>query len=292
MSLHEILACPVCHAALDGVDCGDCGDCGRSYSTHDGVLDFTPVPPPDGEVQGRWGLWEALQANGEEAYTIDPPSSLSIGEREDVRAFARFAQLEGRVLDVGCGPQTLPSYAAEMTGELVGIDPLNGVQPRDFEFVKGIAEYLPFKDESFDRVLFATSIDHVLSPSLAVREAARVTKAGGAVVVWFGEPAPPPSLRERAGEAGRLLRRGELVTVARGVRSALRRSAPAQDVMTVQTPGATMTFEVPAGAIDAFHFSHPDAPAIEGWLRAAGLTIEATERPIASHCFVRARRPS
>lgn len=287
MPLRDIIACPVCHAALDGVQCAGCG---RTYSARDGVLDLTPVPPPDGDVRDRWGLWEALQANGEQAYEIDPPSSLSVGEREDVRAFARFAQLAGRVLDVGCGPQALPSYAAGLTGELVGIDPLAGVQPRGFEFVKGIAEYLPFGDATFDRVLFATSIDHMLSPSLAVREAARVTKAGGAVVVWFGEPAAPPSLRERAAEAGRLLRRGELGAVARGIRTALRRDPSPQEVATVQTPGATMTFAVPAGAIDAFHFAHPDAPAIEGWLRAASLTIEATERPLPGHCFVRARR--
>jgi SAM-dependent methyltransferase len=288
VALEKILACPVCRGALDGVVCTDCG---REYRSVGGVLDLTPMPPPDGEVGDRWGLWEALQANGEQAYEIDPPSSLSVGEREDVRAFARFAQLEGRVLDVGCGPQPLPSYAAQMDGELVGIDPLMGAQPREFTFVKGIAEYLPFADGVFDRVLFATSIDHMLAPALAVREAARVTKPGGTVVVWFGELAPPPSLRARADAVLGLLRGGELQTVARGVREKLRRRAP-EKVVTVQTPAATMTFEVPDGAIDAFHFAHPDATAIEGWLRDAHLTIEATERPLAGHCLIRARRPS
>jgi len=286
MSLAAILTCPVCHGALDGTACGECG---RTYDAVGGVPDLTPVPPPHGEVRDRWSLWEALQANGEQAYEIDPPSHLSIGEREDVRAFARFAQLEGRVLDVGCGPQELPSYAAGMPGELVGIDPLMGRQPRGFGFVKGIAEYLPFADASFDRVLFATSIDHVLSPTLAVAEAMRVTRPDGAVIVWLGGGTCSPRLLARAGEARRMLRRGEVGAFVGAARAALRRRPPA-GVVTVRTPGATMTFEVPTGAIDAFHFSHPDAATIEGWLRAAGMTIEATERPLPGHCFIRARR--
>lgn len=285
--LSEFLVCPVCHGTLDDRLCSDCG---RSYAGPGGVLDLTPIPPPDREVQERWGLWEALQANGEQAYDIDPPSSLSVGDRDDVRAFARFAQLDGHVLDVGCGPQTLPSYAAGMSGVLFGIDPLVGEQPRDFMFVKGIAEYLPFADATFDRVLFATSLDHVLSPALAVAEARRVTAYGGAVIVWLGEQAAPPSLRARGREAARMLRHGELARIARAARAALQ-PRPAQHVVTVETPAATMTFEVPEGAVDAFHVAHPGAPEIVGWLVAAGLTVEAVDRPMPGHCFIRARRP-
>ncbi|MGI8780771.1 MAG: methyltransferase domain-containing protein [Solirubrobacteraceae bacterium] len=288
MTLGELLACPVCHGTLDDLACPRCA---RTYARERGVPDLTPVPPPHAEVQDRWQLWEALQANGEQAYEIDPPSSLSVGERDDARAFAAFAQLEGRVLDVGCGPQALPSYAAGMAGELVGIDPLTGTQPRDFTFVKGIAEYLPFADASFDRVLFATSLDHVLSPSLTVAEARRVTRPGGAVVVWLGEQGPAPSLRDRAAMAARMLRRGEFGGVAERARAALRgkAAAAAPVTVTVQTPAATMTFDVPEGAIDAFHVAHPDAGTISGWLRDAGLTIEAVERPLPGHCFIRAR---
>lgn len=285
MPLSETLACPVCRGMLDDVACRDCG---RTYSAHDGVLDLTPVPPPHAEVRSRWGLWEALQTNGAFAYERDPPSSLSVGEREDVRAFARFAQLEGRVLDIGCGPQVLPSYADGMSGHLVGIDPLTGEQPRDFAFVKGIAEYLPFPDGAFDRVLFATSIDHVLSPSLALAEARRVTRPGGAVVVWLGEQASQPSLLARIREAGRMLRRGEVAAVLRAARAAVRRPTAA-DTAIVETPGATMTFHVPEGAVDAFHVSHPNADTVVGWMQEVGLTVEATERPLPGHCFIRAR---
>jgi SAM-dependent methyltransferase len=268
MNLEALLACPVCHAALDGVACTSCG---RTYSRDGGVYDLTPVPPPDAEVQARWGLWEVLQANGEKAYEIDPPSSLSVGERADAAAFAAFAQLDGTVLDVGCGPQTMPSYALGMPGELVGIDPLTGVRPRKFAFVKGIAEYLPFADATFDCVLFATSLDHVLSPSLTLAEARRVTKPGGAVVVWAGEQAQPSLVGRLRSRARRLLSGPERSTV-------------------VETPNATMTFDVPEGAVDAFHVAHPDPNTISGWLRAAALRVEAVERPLAGHAFIRAVR--
>jgi len=265
--LAGLLACPVCHGALAGLACTGCG---REYRDERGVRDFTPLPPPDPEVQARWALWEQLQANGERAYEIDPPSSLSVGEREDAAAFAAFAELEGMVLDVGCGPQALPSYAHAMPGELVGLDPLVGQQPREFAFVKGLAEYLPFADGVFDRVLFATSLDHVLSSSLTLAEARRVTRPGGAVVVWLGEQA-------RASLTGRLRSR------ARRLVSGPPRSA------VIETPGATMTFDVPDGAVDAFHVAHPDAATIQRWLGAAGLRVEAVERPLAGHCFIRAR---
>ena len=287
MQLSTILVCPVCHGPLDGVDCARCG---RAYGAQEGVMDLTPVPPPDDEVLERWDLWEALQANGASAYERDPPNNLSLGEREDVRAFARFAQLEGRVLDVGCGPQELPSYATRLNGEFVGIDPLMGRQPRRFAFVKGIAEYLPFADATFDRVLFATSIDHVLSPQLAVAEAARVTRPGGDVVVWVAEPPPPRSSRDRARQAVRWLMHGELRPIARAIRAALPERSLGDAMVRVRTAGATMTFEVPEGAVDAFHFSHPDAALIEQWLRAAGLAVDAIERPLPEQCFIRARR--
>ena len=66
----------------------------------------------------------------------------------------------------------------EWVERFVGVDPLRGAQPRAFAFAQAIAEYLPFRDGVFDRVLFATSIDHVLLPELALAEARRVSKSG------------------------------------------------------------------------------------------------------------------
>lgn len=192
--LGELLACPVCHVNLD-LGSGEaihCRGCGRTYPASGGVPDFTPHPPPDPDVRDRWPLWEQLERNGHVAYENDPLSSLSIDDRDDCAAFALFAELGGLVLDVGCGPQRLPSYAREFPGVLVGIDPLLGEVPRGFVFVRGVGEYLPFRSDSYDRVLFGTSLDHTLVPTRALAEARRVVKPSGSVVVWFGEKQEVP----------------------------------------------------------------------------------------------------
>jgi SAM-dependent methyltransferase len=288
--LADLLACPVCHRPLEG---DSCVGCRRRYAAVH-PPDLTPVPPPDAEVLARWEIWERLQANGQQIYEDDPEGNLSVGERDDARAFAEFCALDGTVLDIGCGPQALPSYAAAREYELVGIDPLAGVQPRKFEFVKGIAEYLPFRDEAFDRVLFATSLDHVLSPRLAISEARRVVKPTGRVCVWHGEvppaetavPPPAPSLPARARVAGRMLARGQFGEIAARARRALGRTRRQSEMQGGEEPPA---FEIPAGAVDAFHFAHPDVETVTEWLTGAGLRVERVERQD-GNCFISALR--
>jgi SAM-dependent methyltransferase len=249
--LAEILGCPVCHAPLPDARCTACG---RSYP--DG--NYTPVPPPDRDVQSKWVLWEQLQANGAEVYDGDPAGNLSVGDRQDARAFAEFARLKGRVLDVGCGPQGLPSYSGG--DQFVGIDPLRGGR-REFVFVQGIAEYLPFRDGVFDRVLFATSLDHMLSPQRALAESRRVLKPDGLVCVWHGEPVPPM----------RRVWRERLSQLIRG--------------------GSTLLgYRTPRGAVDPFHFSHPQFATVLQWLADAGLTVEREHRDEVGNCLVAARR--
>jgi hypothetical protein len=115
---------------------------------------------------------------------------LGVGEREDFRLFADWSRFHGNVLDVGVGPQKVPShmrYAAGGDATFWGIDPLRGEQPREYGFVQGLGEFLPFGDGIFDQVLFVTSLDHFIDPRVPLREARRVLAAGGEVCVWLGE---------------------------------------------------------------------------------------------------------
>jgi SAM-dependent methyltransferase len=282
----ELLVCPVCQGSLRSeADTLRCEGCGRAYPEPDGVPDLTPVPPPDDAVVARWGLWEELQRNGADEYAAAPVASLSVGEREEPAAFGRFSELCGRVLDVGCGPQTLPSYAASFDGVLVGVDPLLGERRRQFHFVQGIAEYLPFPDRSFDRVLFATSLDHVLSPQLALTEARRVTKQDGAVLVWLGEIIQPPSVSDRLQTAAGLLRAGDLRAVGARVAAMTRQGLTRRTDVEAELVAPRRA--VPEGAVDAFHFAHPDEASVREWLRHAGLTVVESERPFPNSCFLR-----
>lgn len=97
-----------------------------------------------------------------------------------------------RILDAGCGPGGNGAWLAEH-GRVIGVD----LAPEALEFVRGrrpalvpvrasIAE-LPFEDESFDVVVEITVVTCVADDAAAVRELARVTKPGGALLLF--EPA-------------------------------------------------------------------------------------------------------
>jgi SAM-dependent methyltransferase len=277
MPVDDLLVCGVCHGTLKDAQGSEglvCTGCGREYRRRDGVPDLTPVPPPDEVLRSKWSLWEALQANGEVSYREEADSSLSVGDREDAARFAAFCALAGTVLDVGCGPQARPSYAG--ADRFVGIDPLRGETRREFDFVQGIGEYLPFGDHSFDHVLFATSLDHLLDPVRALRDAARVLKPGGTIEIWSGEVAPPPGLGARIGAALGMLRRGEVAALADSARSRLRPAAETQG-----------TYVVPEGAADAFHLFHPTRQAVDGMVSEAGLAVLELESPDPGQRFLR-----
>jgi SAM-dependent methyltransferase len=288
--LRSLLVCSVCHSDLvpqaDGLRCSGCE---RRFAVRDGSPDLTPVPPPDPLVRERWPLWEELQRNGELMYAADPPSSLSVGAREDAARFAAFAKLNGVVLDVGCGPQPTPSYARGFDGTFVGMDPLAGTAARTIPFVQGIAEFVPFRDGTFDRVLFAASLDHVLSPARALSEARRVLRADGAAAIWLGEVPEAPGLGQDLRAAGRLLRSGELRRLASGVVGQGRaRLRARRGEAAFETPDGEVALRVPSGAVDAFHFEHPRVETVTAWLEDAGLHVRDVERPFKGSCFIRA----
>jgi SAM-dependent methyltransferase len=272
----DLIVCPVCHAGLGAHDGGlRCEGCGRSFPG--GPRDMTPIPPPDDELQRRWPLWEQLQANFLAAATAVPEHSLSVTDRPDANAFAEFCAMAGLVVDVGCGTQRLPTYADTSRCRFVGIDPLPGERERDFEFLQGLGEYLPFRTGSVDQVIFATSLDHMLVPSRALVEAARVVRPGGAVNVWFGElPVDGPIQRLRTA-AGHLLERW-----------GLRRAPPPPE----PEPHYIAGIEQPEGAVDKFHVAHPTRPTITSWLVAAGLRPSDPERvDYGRGCFIRGTKP-
>jgi SAM-dependent methyltransferase len=257
LSLDDLLVCPVCKGQLRmeaDSQSVPCIVCGRTYCRLGAALDFLPDTAPDADVAARWPLWEQLESNAVVAYENDPSGNLSISPRRDYAAFTAFAELDGIVLDVGCGPQSLPWYASALSGAFVGIDPLIGSPDREFAFVRGLGEYLPFRAAAFDRVLFTTSLDHLLVPERALAEARRVVNPAGNICIWFAEAA----------------------------------TSAARD--GVASNAWYDALEVPAGAADRFHAARFDLGLVRDLIAAVGLVVVDMERLDGTpSIFIRAR---
>lgn len=127
---------------------------------------------------------------GTESYSDLPEVSCSTERHPQARLFHDFLQpyLRNVVLDIGCGPQPVPSYLADWPVEnIVGIDPISAPEDHPFLFVSGIGEFLPFPDNSFGAVVSGTTLDHYYLLDLGLKEAFRVLEPGGHFVAWITE---------------------------------------------------------------------------------------------------------
>jgi ubiquinone/menaquinone biosynthesis C-methylase UbiE len=94
------------------------------------------------------------------------------------------SKCSGRILNVGSCSGYLEAYHSN----IVSID----ISKRRLYFLKSrviadwtfsIIEYLPFQDSVFDTVVLAEVIEHLVDPGTAIKEAIRVTKLGGKIVI-------------------------------------------------------------------------------------------------------------
>ena len=100
-----------------------------------------------------------------------------------------------RYLDAGCGSGMAAELAAARGAEVSGIDAAEAMlsiarsRVPGGDFRQGDLEALPFADASFDVVTGFNSFQYAGNPVAALREAGRVTKRGGWVVIMtFGDP--------------------------------------------------------------------------------------------------------
>lgn len=107
----------------------------------------------------------------------------------------QYLSLQGKtLLDIGCGNGLYTVRFAESARRTIGLDladgPLNEArrkwaQPKgNIEFVKASAERLPFSNGAFDIVVAIEVLDHIENHNGALKEANRVLKDGGYLVVY------------------------------------------------------------------------------------------------------------
>jgi ubiquinone/menaquinone biosynthesis C-methylase UbiE len=97
----------------------------------------------------------------------------------------------GSILDIGCGIGTFEQRLSDLN--ITGLDISEerieeAAKVCDNAFVLGDAENLGFEDSSFDAVFFIATIEFVNDYKKAVREALRVTRPGGKLLVIMLNP--------------------------------------------------------------------------------------------------------
>lgn len=142
-------------------------------------------------VPVAYTIWKELFENGTRSYASDPQNNLVVDESIHAHEFDDFLKLyvdaDDYIWDIGCGPERMATYLKNFNEDhIFGIDPLPPVEQHPFEFTQAIAEFIPYEDEQFDTVIYATSLNHVLLLDKALEETKRVLKSNGCLLIWAG----------------------------------------------------------------------------------------------------------
>lgn len=122
------------------------------------------------------------------------------------------ARAEGRVLDLACGPGVLTAALCQRARRVTGLDltprvlevARRGADPERADFALGPAEWTPFADGSFDGVTIRLALHHVEDPAAVLREARRVTRPDGRLVVLDVLTSSDPRIASAHNEVERL----------------------------------------------------------------------------------------
>lgn len=188
----DILRCPACQAPIhaDGVrrEADDlvegelvCGSGAHRYPVHERVPSIMPQSLMSDE---DWRLWrEHLDGfSARRTERVSAPrgvlARLTRTKGEKAAFAAYLGRIDGRLLDIGCGPGALRLHVPDAVS-YIGVDPLPLPETGEFEYVQAIAEQLPFADDTFRHVVVISALDHMKDIQQFAREVRRVLAPGG-----------------------------------------------------------------------------------------------------------------
>lgn len=203
------LACPRCRQPLapanDGpVEALVCSFCGQRYPVAHGIPLLFPEEPPDEWAASQKALYDGVAPHYDDAI---PTHVAEHYRRKRVALVRSLAPPSAAVLDVGCGTGTLCAAIRAAGYDVTGLDASTGMlaqlaQHKRGAPVAGFSERLPFLEGTFDLAITVATLHHISDPgriAATIGEMCRVTRPGGAIVVWDHNPNNPywPYLMKR-----------------------------------------------------------------------------------------------
>lgn len=117
----------------------------------------------------------------------------NLADQMALKRLLKLVSEKKSLIDIGAGFGRLTSVYVSQFGKCVLVDPSARMlkeaktkfKRKNIKFIKSYVEKLPFKKETFDVTLFIRIIHHLKSPPRALKEAARVLKPGGFLVLEY-----------------------------------------------------------------------------------------------------------
>jgi SAM-dependent methyltransferase len=194
----EILVDPIAKSGLQWNEDTLLSDYGKEHRFERGTLDLRPFrQKPMSQPSRVWKLGQIADEQWEKRVTQDLDREYN-NELAGVREVYEIMPLVGRCLDVGGHQRRLRAFLKPGQGYLIiapFLDVFEGIEAQrgllrtypfltePVNFVGALAEHVPLSSRTFDTVHMRSVIDHFQSPELALREAYRVLRAGGQIII-------------------------------------------------------------------------------------------------------------
>jgi ArsR family transcriptional regulator len=203
------------------------------------------IPELQADARRREAVLERRRAKSRSHFAASPAdgTELAIGcLREEV--LAALAPAEWTVLDAGCGDGFLTELLLDRFAKVIAVDHAPErlaaararLAGRNVDFRLGEVDALPVPAASVDALFLSLVLHHVPDVEAALREARRVLRPGGRVVVADLAPHADESLRDRRGDLRLGLDPKELVAALRAAGFANVRQLPVLDRLRAGGP--------------------------------------------------------